>query len=101
MSLFLKKKMIRRLAMKKLIILIAAVMLMAFSVVPAFALSVDSPVATTEPETEPVTDVPKPDDGGKSPKTGENNAQVFLLIGISALGCGLAAYALAKSAKRE
>ena len=87
--------------MKKFITVMIAVMIMAFSSVSVFAGSVDSPVATTEPETQATTVVPKPDDGGKSPKTGENNAQVFLLIGISALGCGLAAYALAKSAKRE
>ena len=87
--------------MKKLIILIAAVMLMAFSVVPAFALSVDSPVATTEPETEQVTYVPKPDDGGKSPKTGSSDIIVYMMIAASVIACGAASVALVKTAKKN
>ena len=37
--------------MKKFVTAIAAAALMMFSVVPAFAVNVDSPVATTQPDT--------------------------------------------------
>ena len=48
--------------MKKLIASAAAAMIMALSVVPAFAISVNSPVATTQAETQPTTTNVKKDD---------------------------------------
>ena len=71
---------IRRKKMKKLITTMIAVMVMAFSVVPAFAVS--SPVATSPAG-----------GGGKSsdsPKTGSSDIR-----------CGVASIALVKSAKKK
>lgn len=89
--------------MKKLITLLFAVMIMAFSTVSAFAaVSYDSPVATTQPETEATTTtVEKPDDGSKSPKTGSSDFLAYALIAASVVGCGIASVALVKSAKKN
>lgn len=76
--------------MKKLITTMIAVMVMAFSVVPAFAVS--SPVATS------------PAGGGKSsdsPKTGSSDILAYTLLAASAAGCGVASIALVKSAKKK
>ena len=78
--------------MKKLIAALAAALMVAFSAVPAFAVSVDSPVATTP--TEPGT--PKDSD---SPKTGSNEMAVFATIALSLAACGAATAVLAKSRK--
>lgn len=88
--------------MKKLITAAAAVVLMALSVAPAFALSVDSPIATTVPETVPdttssVTRNTEP----YSPKTGSGDATAYAIIGISVLAGGSAAVALAKNSKKS
>ena len=78
--------------MKKLITMIIAVMVMAFSVVPAFADEIVSPVAT------------KPTGGGgktsDSPKTGSSDILAYTLLAASA-GCGVASIALVKSAKKK
>lgn len=88
--------------MKKFITALVAVMIMAFSTVSAFAVSVDSPIATTEPETQATTIVPKPDDGNKSPKTGSGSDIItYLLIAASVIGCGVASVALVKTAKKN
>ena len=78
--------------MKKLITTMIAVMVMAFSVVPAFAVS--SPVATS------------PAGGGgckssASPKTGSSDILAYTLLAASAAGCGVASIALVKSAKKK
>ena len=76
--------------MKKLITTMIAVMVMAFSVVPAFAVS--SPVATSPAG-----------GGGKSsdsPKTGSSDILAYTLLAASA-GCGVASIALVKSAKKK
>ncbi len=79
--------------MKKLITMIIAVMVMAFSVVPAFADEIVSPVAT------------KPTGGGgkssDSPKTGSSDILAYTLLAASAAGCGVASIALVKSAKKK
>ena len=87
--------------MKKFITVLIAVMIMAFSTVSAFAISVDSPVATTEPETQATTVVPKPDGGSTSPKTGSGDFLAYALIAASVLGCGVASAALVKAAKKN
>ena len=46
--------------MKKFITALIAVMIMAFSTVSAFAVSVDSPIATTEPATPATPILPQP-----------------------------------------
>ena len=77
--------------MKKLITTMIAVMVMAFSVVPAFAVS--SPVATSPAG-----------GGGKSsdsPKTGSSDILAYTLLAASAAGCGVASIALVKSALTE
>lgn len=79
--------------MKKLITTMIAVMVMAFSVVPAFAVS--SPVATS----------PAGGGGGgkssDSPKTGSSDILAYTLMAASAVGCGAASIALVKSAKKK
>ena len=73
--------------------MIIAVMVMAFSVVPAFADEIVSPVA------------PKPTGGGgkssDSPKTGSSDILAYTLLAASAAGCGVASIALVKSAKKK
>ena len=87
--------------MKKFITVMIAVMIMAFSTVTVFAGSIESPVATTEPETQATTVVPKPDDGGKSPKTGSSDIIVYMMIAASVIACGAASVALVKTAKKN
>ena len=86
--------------MKKIVTIVIAVMMMAFSTVSAFAVSADSPVATTVPETQATTNVPTPDNGNKSPKTGSNDILAYTLIALSVIGCGAASVALVKTAKK-
>ena len=96
--------------MKKLITMMVAVMIMAFSMLTAFA-SVDSPVGTTVPETKSTTTpVSVPDTGATSPKTGYDTASAksassdilaYTLIAASVIGCGLASVALVKAAKKN
>ena len=86
--------------MKKLITTMIAVMVMAFSVVPAFADEIVSPVATKP--TGPVAT--NPTGGGKSsdsPKTGSSDILAYTLLAASAAGCGVASIALVKSAKKK
>lgn len=87
--------------MKKLIVMMIAVMIMAFSTVSAFAASVTSPVATTVPETQSTTAVKTPDKGDTSPKTGSSDILAYSLIAASVIGCGVASVALVKSAKKN
>ena len=87
--------------MKKLVTIAIAVMIMAFSAFTAFAESVNSPVATTQPETQSTTVVPAPDGGKTSPKTGSNDIMVYSVLALSVIGCGAAAAVLAKSAKKN
>ena len=87
--------------MKKFITVMIAVMIMAFQTVPVFAGSIESPVVTTEPETQTTTVVPKPDDGDKSPKTGSSDIMAYMLIAASVIGCGIASVALVKTAKKN
>ena len=96
--------------MKKFITVMIAVMIMAFSMLTAFA-SVDSPVGTTVPETKSTTTpVSVPDTGATSPKTGYDTASAksassdilaYTLIAASVIGCGLASVALVKAAKKN
>ncbi len=80
--------------MKKLITMMIAVLIIAFSCFTAFA-KVQSPVAT------------KSVGGGgssstvTSPKTGSDDALVYALIAASVVGCGVASVALAKTAKKD
>lgn len=76
--------------MKKLIAAAAAVMIMAFSAVPAFAVSVDSPIATTQAETQPTTSTVKKDPAPVSPKTGSDSVVAYSAIAFSAVACGAA-----------
>ena len=63
--------------MKKIVAILFAVMIMMLSTMVAFAESVNSPVATTQPETQATTaPVENPDRGNVSPKTGEINSPV-------------------------
>lgn len=87
--------------MKKLVTIVIAVMIMAFSTVSAFAISVDSPVATTEAETEATTTVKTPDNNNTSPKTGSSDVLAYALIAASVIGCGVASVALVKTAKKN
>ncbi len=88
--------------MKKLVTAAVAVMIMAFSLVTAFAAtSVDSPIATTVPETQTSTSVTKPDDDPKSPKTGMNDSLVYAVLALSVVGVGVASVALVKGSKKN
>lgn len=96
--------------MKKLVIIAIAAIMMAFSVTSAFAVSVDSPVATTqsgEPDNEDrnrddgSSNVNKPDGSSTSPKTGSADVLAYSLIALSAVGCGAASVALVKASKKN
>ena len=89
--------------MKKLVTIVIAVMIMAFSSLSAFALSVDSPIASTEPETQASTSVKTPDNNNTSPKTMRVAAELisYALIAVSVIGCGVASVALVKTAKKN
>ncbi len=86
--------------MKKFIASIAAVMLIAFSAVPAFAYS--SPEATTpsSPSKSTTTGGGKAvvvDNGVSSPKTGSSDTAAYMAIAVSLAACGAAGAALLKS----
>lgn len=86
--------------MKKLITALVAVMIIAFSAVPAFALSVNSPIATTQEETQPTTSSTiKKDTNPDSPKTGSDSVVVYSVIALSAAACGAATLFAVKKAK--
>lgn len=90
--------------MKKLFATLAAVAVMAFSAVPAFAAEVYSPVATTAPCTSPCTKdsanvVCVKDTSPISPKTGSSDMAVYGIIAASLTVCGAASVALVKSKK--
>lgn len=88
--------------MKKLVTAAVAVMIMAFSLVTAFAATnIDSPVPTTVPETQTSTSVTKPDDDPKSPKTGMNDSLVYAVLAFSVVGVGVASVALVKGSKKN
>lgn len=89
--------------MKKLVTAAVAVMIMAFSLVTAFAAttSVESPTASTAPETQATTAVPTPDPSPKSPKTGMNDSLVYAVLALSAVGVGVASVALVKGSKKN
>lgn len=83
--------------MKKLVITMIAVMMLAFATVSAYA--VVSPVATC-PQT-PVTPscqtaVCTPDKGGTSPKTGSDDALAYGLMAIAFMSCSVASVALVR-----
>ena len=86
--------------MKKLITAIVAVMIIAFSVVPAFAVSVNSPVATTQEETAAPDSPVKKDTAPVSPKTGSDSVVAFSAIALSAAACGAATLFAVKKAKK-
>ena len=90
--------------MKKLVTAAVAVMIMAFSLVTAFAAtttSVESPTASTAPETQATTAVPTPDPSPKSPKTGMNDSLIYSVLALSAVGVGVASVALVKGSKKN
>lgn len=107
--------------MKKLVTIAIAVMMLVFSMTSAFALSVDSPVATTMSDDdaehgdrdrgdgstdmnrtdEDNNNVNKPDNSSTSPQTGSNDILAYSLIALSVIGCGAASAALIKSAKKN
>lgn len=109
--------------MKRFITAISVAAVMALSVVPAFAAGEVASSASTEPSsaTEPTKDnvispvatkpsytpekkkVLRPDKCYNSPKTGDafNETAVYSVIGFSALACGGAAVALAKTSKKK
>ena len=78
--------------MKKFITAVVAVMIIAFSAVPAFALSVNSPVATNPPAV-------KQDKAPVSPKTGSDSVVAYSVIALSATACGAATLFAVKKAK--
>ena len=86
--------------MKKLITAIVAVMIIAFSAVPAFAVSVNSPVATTQEETTAPDSPVKKDTTPVSPKTGSDSVVAFSAIALSAAACGAATLFAVKKAKK-
>lgn len=84
--------------MKRFITAISVAAVMALSVVPAFAVDeVYSPKATKPCPTL------SPSKCYNSPKTGDafNETAVYSVIGFSALACGGAAVALAKTSKKK
>lgn len=86
--------------MKKLFATLAAVAVMAFSAVPAFAAEVYSPVATTAPCTKDSANVVCVKDTSPiSPKTGSSDMAVYGIIAASLTVCGAASVALVKSKK--
>jgi len=87
--------------MKKLLAAVAAAMIMAVSAVPAFAVSVDSPVATTQAETQPTTSTVKKDTTPVSPKTGSDSVAAFSAIALTSVACGAATLFAVKKAKAE
>lgn len=85
--------------MKKVFAAVAAMAIMAVSAIPAFA-SVDSPVATTQPETQATTSpVKPPENPQESPKTGSSDVAAYSVIALSLAACGAASVALVKSKK--
>lgn len=84
--------------MKKLLVSAIAVLLVAFSAVPAFAATVASPVAT-QPRVVSGTSTTK-DSGSISPKTGSDSLP-FAVIAVSAIGCASVAAVLAKRKAKE
>lgn len=86
--------------MKKLFAAAAAVVIMAFSAVPAFAVSVDSPVATTQAETQPTTSSVKKDTTSTSPKTGSDSVAALSALAFSATACGAATVLAVRKAKK-
>lgn len=86
--------------MKKLLVSAVAVLLVAFSAVPAFAASVASPVATQPRVICDKSSTVVKDSGSMSPKTG-SDALPFAVIAISAIGCASAAAVLAKSKAKK
>lgn len=88
--------------MKKLVITMIAVMMLAFATVSA--LAVESPVATcpqnsVTPSCQ--TSVCTADKGGTSPKTGSGDALAYGLLAVAFMSCGVASVALVRSAKKN
>lgn len=86
--------------MKKLLVSAIAVLLVAFSAVPAFAATVASPVATQPRVICDKSSTVVKDSGSMSPKTG-SDALPFAVIALSAVGCASAAVVLAKSKAKK
>lgn len=89
--------------MKKIVITLIAVMMMAFATVPAFAVA--SPEATCPQTPVPVspcqTSVCTPDKGGTSPKTGSGDVLAYGLLAVAFMSCSVASVALVRSAKKN
>ncbi len=85
------------------------ILMLTFSVVPAFAEEVKSPEATvvTPVETQPAekgktpsssdSSVVTPDKGSKSPQTGSDNAMAYAVLLTSAAACCAAVIKFSKS----
>lgn len=84
--------------MKKIIAAVIAVTIMAFSVVPAFAKDVKSPVATCSNKTGGASC--QKDCSPVSPKTGSDNTIAFSAIALTATACGAATLLAVKKAKK-
>lgn len=88
--------------MKKFITAAVAALIIAFSAVPVVYGSVDSPVATTQPETvAPTTSPVQKDNSNQSPKTGSGEVAAFSAIALAAATCGAASFALVKSKAKK
>ena len=85
--------------MKKVIAMLFAALIMAFSAVPAFAEEVHSPTGVTVPDTEPVTSSTKKDDTPTSPKTGSSDVAAYSAIALSLAAAGAATLVFVKSKK--
>lgn len=85
--------------MKKLFAAAIAAMILAVSAMPVFA-SVDSPVATTVPESTTIEETIHRDDSPESPKTGASDIAAFGALGLTLAAAGVAVGATVKAKKK-
>ena len=86
--------------MKKIIAVLFAALIMAFSAVPAFAAEdYQSPVATVVPDTNPPASPVNKDTSGSSPKTGSSDTAAYAVIALSLAAAGAATLVFVKSGK--
>ncbi len=87
--------------MKKLFAAAAVAVIMAVSAVPAFAASVDSPVAKKQCDPKSSSTTVVKDTGAVSPKTGNDSLIAFSAIALTSAACGASTLFAVKKAKAK
>lgn len=87
--------------MKKIVITMIAVMMMAFATVPAFAVVSPEATCPQTPVSSCQTSVCTPDKGGTSPKTGSDDVLAYGLLAVAFMSCSVASVALVRSVKKN